>query len=188
MKAHSHPRFRPLLALAILSLLAGCSMMPTKPAIQREETRARVVQTVDLEASTPAPTDSLEVVASKTVVGLVGGTVSAGHFTVVVPPLAFVGVATVTAKVPFPDASQCELGISPEDKNQFLTPVMLVANMDGLLPPDLVARSHVQWLNPATGKWQQVHGSTVDLANLTVSAPLQHFSQYRVSVEGRASW
>ena len=75
--------------------------------------------------------------------------------------------------------------LSPASANQFRLPVLLVAN-GSKLDLSLLKVSRISWYNPSTAKWEPVPGSSVDLLNLTVQAPLWHFSQYRV--EGKGGW
>jgi len=195
MKPHRHEsRLRPLLAAAAVALVAGCSILPTKPVtVNHEATSARVIESPTTEA-TPIDTtksDTIQVAPitdTESIVGLVGGSAAAGHFKVSVPPTAFLGVADVTVRVPYPNAFQVDLAISPDDKNQFQTPVVLSMDLSQTLPDYLVAQCVVQWWNPDMQTWQPVNGSTVDMTTLSVSAPLHHFSTYRVTVQGRASW
>ena len=46
------------------------------------------------------------------------------------------------------------------------------------------------WIDPASGDWLLVEGSTVDLVTGEVSAPLSHFSEYRIGNRflGKAGW
>jgi hypothetical protein len=56
------------------------------------------------------------------------------------------------------------------------------------MDPSLLSVAQISWWNPATQKWEAVSGSSVSVLNLTVSAPLMHFSTYRVSGNGKAGW
>jgi len=123
--------------------------------------------------------------STKTISGLLGGTVSAGKFKVVIPPLALAGTATVTVTQSDLSKPVVELAITPASANRFRVPVTLIAQGSGLDLRTLSA-SYISYFNPATGTWQRVLGSTVDLKLLTVQAPLWHFSTYRV--ESKAGW
>jgi hypothetical protein len=79
------------------------------------------------------------------------------------------------------------LSISPASANRFLLPVLLVANAKRL-SPSLLSLACMSYYNPATAQWERVSGTSVSLLNLTVTAPLWHFSTYRVTVEGKAGW
>jgi hypothetical protein len=178
---------RILVAASLLTFL-GCSSLPTAPksnlATGHTAVSEKVIgQTGELPEDTPplAPVST-----TVQINGLTGGVVHAGAFSVVIPPAAFVGTAQITVTQPDPGKLECDLGISPPSKNHFTLPVILTANCGGLLDKQLLSFSYISWFNPATGQWQKVAGSSVDVAGLSVRAPLWHFSQYRV--EGRASW
>lgn len=188
---------RPIGGIALVSLLvafAGCSRIPTGPeapagssAAARSAGSSRLTMSTEPDGPAPAPDPTpVAVSTSRTINGLLGGIVSAGRFTVVIPPLAIRGVATVTVSMPDTSELRCDLGIQPASANGFGVPVLLVAQCGGLLDLGRLRDSRILWLNPATGQWVPVPGSQVDLAGLSVSAPLQHFSSYRVG--GKAGW
>jgi hypothetical protein len=172
-----------VLGLAILLAVAGCSNMPTAPQSPADTQGA-------LGSSDPSQTLSLLGGSSTTtrtaVIGLLGGTVSAGNFTVVFPPASLTQTATVTVSQPDPAHPVVNLSISPASANRFLLPVLLVANAK---PMDraLLSTACISYYNPTTGKWED-RASTVSLLNLTVSTPLWHFSTYRVTSGGKAGW
>ena len=56
----------------------------------------------------------------------------------------------------------------------------------GLLSLPLLQQSEIQWLDPSTGQWVAVPGSVLNLAGLSLQAPLWHFSTYRVGT--KAGW
>jgi hypothetical protein len=125
--------------------------------------------------------------SSKTIYGVLGGTVKAGNFTVVVPPLAVSGTATVTVIQPDPEKPYVELRISPSSANKFRTPVMLVANAP-LMSALRLQSACISWYNPATGAWEPMSASTVNLDAQSIACPLWHFSNYRVESGGKAGW
>lgn len=174
--------------LAVLLAVAGCSNLPTKPdgSLQAESgaglAGAAAADGLDLRAGGSA------VPATKSqVVGVLGGVVSAGDFKVVIPPGAVPRNATVTVTQPDPDRPVVELSISPASANRFALPVLLVADAKRM-DHSLLPAAFVSYYNPATGQWERVSGSLVSLPSLTVSAPLHHFSKYRVSRGGKAGW
>jgi hypothetical protein len=79
------------------------------------------------------------------------------------------------------------LSISPATANKFLLPVLLTAKAKRL-DPALLSIACISYYNPATGQWERVAGTSVSVLNLTVTAPLWHFSTYRVSTGGKAGW
>jgi hypothetical protein len=169
------------------AIITGCSTLPTAPTQSAD--RSAGSYTTDggdwyappvEETDAPQPTT-----ASKTMNGLLGGTVKAGRFTAIVPPGAFLGTRTVTVTQSDPSKLQCELSLSGTKIQRFLSPIVLVADASDM-QLKLLSVSYIAWLNPATGKWEQVLGSQVNLLGLSVSAPLWHFSTY--SVQGKAGW
>jgi len=174
-----------VLGLTLLLALAGCSNMPTAPVTPSDTSAG---------SSGTAPSQVLSLLGggtsttdSKTVaIGLLGGVVSAGDFTVVFPPGALLTPAAVTVTQPDLAHSTVQLSISPASANRFLVPVLLTANARKM-DRSLVAVSCISYYNPSTGKWEDL-ASTVNLLGLTVSTPLSHFSTYRVSSDGKAGW
>lgn len=83
--------------------------------------------------------------------------------------------------------SVVHLEIHPAELNGFAIPARLTLDLSHLSAED---RKHaaVGWLNTATGRWEVVTGSEVDLDQATVTAPLAHFSSYTIVLEGRAGW
>ena len=186
-----------LTAIAVM-IVAGCSSLPTQPPGPASDSRAANPALLGLSpgdntstspstAPTGSTTGAVSATSSKTINGLLGGTITAGRFTVIVPPAAFFGTATVTVNQPDVSKLQVSLSISPADKNHFLLPVLLVADGSSM-NPQLLSAAFISWYNPATGQWVPVAGSSVSLLNLTVTAPLLHFSQYRVDTQSKAGW
>jgi hypothetical protein len=169
--------------LAMLAL-AGCSNIPTAPQRGSASTvpsgGSAQVLGLSLGGSSSTTTRSA-------VMGVLGGVVSIGDFTVVVPPLALSQTAVVTVSQPDLAHAVVNLGIAPASANGFRLPVLLVANAKRL-DPALLSMAGIDYYNPATAQWERVAGTSVSLLNLTVSAPLMHFSTYRVSTGGKAGW
>jgi len=177
------------LCMAVLLAVAGCSNMPTAPqSIQTgssaDGTGGAPSQALSLNllggSSSSTTTKSAQI-------GILGGTVSVGDFTVVFPPAALTTTATVTVSQPDLAHPVVKLSIAPASANHFLLPVLLTADAKRM-DPALLSVACISYYNPATGQWERVSGSTVSLLNLTVSAPLWHFSTYRVSSDGKAGW
>jgi len=177
------------LSLAILLAVAGCSDLPTKPPTALEDGSSAI-------ATSEAPAEVLGLdllgggsnsTTTKTkTIGILGGTVSVGNFTVIIPPAALLQTATVTVSQPDLAHPVVNLSISPASANRFLLPVLLVADVKPM-NPSLISIATIGYFNPATGKWETV-ASTVSLLNLTVTAQLWHFSTYRVQAGGKAGW
>jgi len=176
------------LFMVLLLALAGCSNMPTAPQAPSGSAAGAAggsssqVLGLNLLGGSGSSATSKSVV-----VGLLGGVVSVGDFTVVIPPAALRQTATVTVSQPDLAHPVVNLSIAPASANGFLLPVLLVANAKKL-DPSLLSVACISYYNPATGQWEKVDGGSISLLNLTVSAPLMHFSTYRVTVGGKAGW
>jgi len=176
------------LNLAILLAVAGCSNLPTQPLAPSQPgsgaavTGGEPAQVLGLFEGSKTSANSKTVV-----IGLLGGIVSVGDFTVIVPPAALLRTATITVTQPDLAHPVVNLSISPASANRFLLPVLLVANA-GRMNPSLLSLATISYMNPATGNWETVPGCSVSLLGLTVTAPLSHFSTYRVSSGGKAGW
>jgi len=173
-----------VLGLTLLLAFAGCSNMPTQPLPPSESA---------VSVTSDAPEQILGFGGTSTTttrtktIGLLGGVISVGDFTVVFPPGALTAPATVTVSQPDLARPVVNLGIAPASANKFLVPVILTANAKQM-DRTLLSVACISYYNPTTQKWEDVAGSSVSLLNLTVSAPLWHFSTYRVSSGGKAGW
>lgn len=163
------------LTLAGLALAIALSISLTGPAPSRA-TAGTLVSTVT------GATSSLLTV-TKTIDGLTGGSVSNGRWTIRMPAGAFVGVGKVSLGVGSASATACELGILPIGLNRFAVPATLVAQFPR--GTDL-SGCVIERYEPATNRWQAVAGSRADSNTGQVSAPLDHFSSYRV--QGKSGW
>jgi len=179
------------LALAGLLAFAGCSNLPTKPAgLGAPDPSAAVTaggSSSEILGLTPTTTSTVSATTTRTVIGLLGGVVNAGDFTVVIPPGAIAGTAAVTVSQPDRLHPVVQLSIAPLSANRFNLPVLLVANAR-TMDRSLLSVAYLSYFNPATGQWERVSGSAVSVLNLTVTAPLWHFSTYRVESGGKAGW
>jgi len=176
------------LSLTVLLAAAGCSNLPTQPLAPTQSgsgvvtTDGQPAQVLGLFEGSSTSTNT-----KSKVIGVLGGTVSVGDFTIVVPPLALTRTATITVTQPDLARPVVNLSISPATANGFLLPVLLVANASRM-DRSLLAVAYISYLNPTTGKWETVPGCSVSLLGLTVTAPLSHFSTYRVESGGKAGW
>jgi len=173
-----------VLGFAALLALGGCSNMPTAPVLQSGSASTSASGT----AAEPNQILGLPLLGSNgsKTVGVLGGVVSAGDFTVLIPPGALLQTATVTVSQPDLNHPIVNLSISPASANHFLVPVILTAKANRLSPA-LLSLACISYYNPMTGKWEDL-ASTVSLLNLTISTPLFHFSTYRVTSGGKAGW
>ena len=121
-------------------------------------------------------------VVTRTVNGVLGAVLNNGMWTAQVPAGAFTGSATITLSVPGSNPKTCQLDILPLSKNGFSRPVVLTAKIGSSVTSDM----RIECYDPGSQTWVPVPGSIVDLSKGTVSAPLSHFSLYRVG--GRSGW
>lgn len=172
-------------ALATLALLgaAGCSSLPTAPRV--DDTSAQAGGSA--EPALLSPTTAQSASSTKLIYGAFGGRVSAGGFTVVIPPMAISGTATVRVTQRDVTKPYVSLEILPQSANKFRVPVLLIANAAPLSEARLSA-AYISRFNPATGKWERMGTSSFSLLDHTVSATLSHFSEYAVQVDGKAGW
>ena len=178
----SSPRgLRPLSALALVALLAGCSSSPVG-APPLTVTNPSFVQVTASDTSGGEGSDGTPVVMMGDVDGDKGGVVDGGWFRVEVPEGAFDGWATIKVKQPDPTLLMCELEISPSSANQFKVPVRLIAKV----PDHRAADDEMLWHDEAAGVWRRI-ASTSAAGNTEIVAPLSHFSSYGV-IKGRAGW
>jgi len=183
------------LSLAVMLAVAGCSDLPTKPSLGPEDgSSATATDTAIATDTAPAEILGLPILGggsssttTKTkTIGLLGGTITVGNFTVVVPPAALLRTATITVSQPDLAHPVVNLSISPASANRFLLPVLLIADAKPM-NPSLLSIASIGYYNPTTGQWETV-ASSVSLLDITVTAPLWHFSTYRVQGGGKAGW
>ena len=189
------PRSKPLrlwlASLSVVAVMAGCSTLPTAPDLNAPAAGAPIGSHTSspelLRIGEDGPVTMASASSTKTLSPLLGGVVQAGDFKVIVPPLALTRVAAVTVSQPDLATPVVDLKIGPESANRFRLPVLLVADASRL-SPELLSISYISWFNPETGNWERVPGCTISLLNLTITAPLSHFSTYRVERGGKAGW
>lgn len=182
---------RRVLALSLIAaLLAGCSQHPTAPADPASTAgAARVAPQFDEPEPAPSPVSpspvSKSAESTRRISALLGGTVSAGQFRVIIPPGALRASASITVKQPDLTRREVELEVTPASANGFLVPVLLVADCSGMTPR-LLSLQTIYWWNPEAARWEAVLGAQVNLLGKSVSVPLWHFSRYKV--DGKAGW
>jgi hypothetical protein len=192
-----------LIASTVLVVGSGCGQAPTAPIVPASTSTsatAGVAATPGAAAQSSSLLGGLVgtvgtvvgglvklVVRTLDIVGNIGGTLINGRFRVDVPAGAIDGNATISISTSA-QSPECQLDITPADRNHFAVPVKLTIDCSSVSPT--VLRNYVVlWWNPATSAWEAVPGSTVDLNKRTVSAPLQHFSRYSVGpADGKAGW
>ncbi len=196
------PWLRPVATLLALSALMaiGCSRDPLRPLGDFSGTPARmggtetVGDTLALPVDFPLDTthvvgarDSL-IISTQTVDGVSDAVMRAGRVKLEIPRGAIRGAATIQMRAS-PNGKHVQLEILPADRNGFDVPVRLSATFAGA-PAAVLEDLAFFWIDPATGDWVLVEGSAVDLVTGEVSAPLSHFSEYRIGNRflGKAGW
>jgi len=201
-------RFRAsgLAALVGVALaLAGCGQSPLAPdtrsgspgvlapvtpplvSIAEDGTLSYVTAPVSAGADSASPPlaspPPRSLAATARVDGNLGGTIRAGRFSVMIPPGAFVGPATVTVSMPDSTVMICDLAISPAAANKFLKPVQLMAN---LYSPDMTDASGCTnyWFDPTRNTWVSL-ATKSRCSGATITTNLSHFSKYG---SGKAGW
>jgi len=184
---------------ALLSALVGCGSTLTGPQAPSNEAQAPADTTLSpplLTVQQDGSTDFVQVSGSETVVavvpdpetasakidGIKGGKVGCGRFTVIVPPGAYFGIATITITIPDPTVQVCDLSISPAIANQFAVPVQLVNNLKDCSVDARTLTTY--WYDTGSIRWVDMKAAT-DSESGTVTANLRHFSKYGT---GKAGW
>jgi hypothetical protein len=176
-----------LAGIAALALI-GCGQLPTAP---HGAEPASATKSIARPAVAPVTIRSTVddvlglIVQTLDLTGSLGGSLANGRWSVSIPAGAVDGDVVVRLGVSSPTSSDCQLEMWPADKNHFLVPATLTVDCRGISRL-LLANYVIFWHDPATGRWVPVPGSKVDLVAGTVSAPLQHFSQYAVGT--KAGW
>ncbi len=187
MSGVSLRKFQTAATLAALCAVVGCSTLPTEPQNGASDGSTATGLSSTTQPLPAGARSAQSATASMEIDGTLGGVVAAGDFTVVIPPLAISGTASVTVTQPDLSKPVVQLNITPESANEFKLPVTLIANASRMDPKRL-AVAYMSYFNPGTRKWEPVQGSKVDLVLRTVQAPLMHFSTYRVESGGKAGW
>lgn len=170
--------------VAILLALAGCSALPTAPNAPLKKVSApSILTTGDIvpHPITNTVNKTVSLFTSKLIDGRVGGVVSVGHWKVVVPKGAYLGLGTITIAVPDTTVDQCNLVILPLSLNHFSEQVELRYLCSSMLEAN--ARD-MRWWNPATRTWVVIE-SWPNSEDVSRCAPLWHFSTYS---SGKAGW
>ncbi len=181
---------RPGLVLLLLAaLVAGCSQLPTAPTVGPSASGVTTVAPHLDEPDSPATTVEAPAVlsaeSSRSLTPLLGGTVRAGQFRVIVPPGALRMPAVVKLRQADLSKREVQLEITPASANGFLVPVLLVADCSDM-SARLLSVQTIYWWNPTAARWEAVVGAQVNLLGKSVSVPLWHFSTYKV--DGKAGW
>ena len=173
------------ICLAAGALIAwGCSKAPTSALAPQQSTTPPFVR-VPVGGAQPFSTISSST-NSKDIDGSKGGSIDNGRFTLIVPPGAFTGIATVTILVPNPTVMQCQLTITPPEANHFAIPVQLVADCHDASQLNVSSLATL-WYDELNQRWTLVNGSVISIPNSTITTPLMHFSYYGI-FDGKAGW
>jgi len=184
----------PIALVLAVGFAVGCGHMPTAPTATVQAAAGSAAGGAQQAAQPNGLIGDVVggllrlIVRVLNLVGSLGGSLSNGRWRVDIPANAVGGNATVTLGVASSYSPACQLEISPVSLNHFSTPVTLTVDCSSVSSSAL-STYVIYWYNPDTQVWTQVAGSKVDLTRKTVSAPLQHFSQYAVGpAGGRAGW
>ena len=199
MKPFGLKRLAALVAgLSVVASL-GCSQLPSAPRtisgqappqhaslIGRGDPVSDAIIKLPDDPGEPVPglADSVQL----TVPGPVGAVLEAGKVTLDVPAGAIDGIGLVKLMVPDSTQRQCSIQILPGNLNHFDVPVKLTFDCSDWTQ-DEIRRAGVMWWDEQHHTWVQVD-TDMDLQRGTVSANLQHFSQYKCDkpTQGKASW
>lgn len=167
-------------------LAAGCASHPSQPSpldpsVEPSFVRVPAARAVPFSATGPGSSTT-----SRTIDGSKGGSFSNGYFTLVVPPGAFAGKATLSILVPDPTELRCDLTISPPEANNFNVPVELMADCSTGIDVDPTKLATV-WHDVGNNRWVLIPGSAVSRETVTIRTPLRHFSEYGI-LGGKAGW
>ena len=178
-----------LLALVAFGFGAGCSSDPVSPdPVTAPSPQFLKVQNTGGVQPIPIgqePDPSLYGEAD--IDGDVGGTLTVGRFTLVIPPGAYEGSAKICIEVPDTSVLISDLHVLPEAKNDFKVPVTLKVKCDDLVRNDQWDDLYILWHDTENGAWKPPAATTYNLSKGAVETRLDHFSEYGV-VSGRSGW
>lgn len=172
-------------AAIVAAMTWGCAALPTAPTPLDSTGTPQFVRVSSGGSGSFSVTPATGNTSSREINGQSGGTVSCGHFKLVVPPGAFAGRATVSLTVPDPSVMKCQLDVSSAGA-QLLLPVLLEADCSSGVnvdPSSLV----MMWDDVQNDRWDVVPGSSVSAATLVVGAPVLRCGSYGVA-GGKAGW
>jgi len=183
-------------------VLGGCTLFPTAPANTATDgsstpTEPPPLVTIAPDGTmdfTPAPLETLPddtvhvlratgLKAGAYVDGDLGGRVSAGRYTLVVPPGAFKGTAFITLSMPDSTVMVCDLSIQPSTSNHFDVPVELNADLSAPGKTD-ASDCTTYWYDPVRMDWVSM-SSKSRCSGTLITTDLEHFSRYG---SGKAGW
>lgn len=184
-------------AVAGLALaLSGCGEVPsTAPAptpsdgmassspeiLRLSGTTAYFGPAPNMEVQAAGSVNASATTASLKVNGSVGGRLSCGRFTVVVPPNSFSGTGTVSMSLRDTTVAVVDLNITPATLNNFKSPVALSYDPSGLGLTDPVT---IYFYDSNRRVWIDLL-ARVDSKTGLPTVQLKHFSPYGA---GKAGW
>lgn len=186
MRTHRSLRLVLSAALASISALAGCSMLPTAPRPQAPTPGVYDPRFVTVRQSPGAMSaqSSGPQSGSASIDGEDGGSLTVGRFTLIVPVDAYDGDRTFTIVVPDPDVLVCDVKTS--DPRAFDLPLRLVLNWAGADVVDPTALQ-ILWRVHDTSLMWAPHPTVIDSESQVASTDLRSISDYGL-VEGKAGW
>ena len=178
-------RFSVFALLAVLAaVLTSCSRIPTAPSTDAQLDRGSANQAIGQVDDNPPPIQGQGgIVKSITLPVGVGGTLTAGRFTLVIHKNSLKMGATLTVIQPDPDVMQVEFEVTPAAANDFQVPVQLVADCSN----DPLAHVEQETLYWWDGQWQEASSVSLDHATRSLTAHAHHLSNGKVSLRGQES-
>jgi hypothetical protein len=175
---------RATLTLSLLAsalALTSCGTMPTSPtsAIEQPGRTSSPAAVLELPEGSPDGDPALPFSTTAVIKGQDGGVIVAGAFKLTIPKNAYNGNATITLRQPNPNVLEAEVQVLPLIKNRFVVPATLTADASSLSAAQLSQAS--MWaVSPASGQFEPVAGSSVDVPNKRVSAPFTKLAKSKV--------
>jgi hypothetical protein len=170
--------------IAVALLITSCGTEPTGVGGRTDDLNGSLSSLATSSViSVSAPKTGQVITTSKKVSRLLGGTLTAGRHTLVIPPGALSKDTIITLKDVTGVMGRVECEALPEGL-KFRLPATLITRFSDLTMVDGHAIYCVVNEGTASEQWVYV-GSQVIVGNLGVSALLQHFSRY---APGKAGW
>ncbi|MEO5987548.1 MAG: hypothetical protein ABIU54_00650 [Candidatus Eisenbacteria bacterium] len=180
---------RGLALLLLAAFVTSCSQLPTAPTTATPASGRTVLEPVGDDTNLGEITvDNAPAQGARSMRHITpkrGGSVRAGQFLVIIPPGALRRPAFISVRQLDLTKHEVELQVTPASANDFLLPVLLVADCSRMNTRLLSIQTIYRW-SAARSQWEAAEGAEVDMSNKTVSVPLERFSTCKVDDE--AAW
>ena len=172
------------MAAGLTAAMLGCGHEATAPVVETYPSASyEITGPASPVAPVSAPATGQVISKSKRISALLGGTITAGRHTLVIPPAALRKDTLITLRDVTGVMGRVECEALPEGL-EFRLPATLIPRFSDLTPPQGYAMYCV--VNEGTDSEQWVYvGSQISVGNLGISALLHHFSKY---APGKAGW